>query len=150
MPNTPRKPPKAGTATVKDGDLVINGPDGRAWTWEQLESWFIALSIRNALEMFHGGGAMDPDNPGSKEGFISDRQMKALNIVIRRTVSKAVAKLNHPSDHLEELYWQLHGIHRYMEPPGSDELERAYEAIQQGRFDPPGFIPDCTRSEPGD
>lgn len=46
---------------------------------------------------------MDPDNPDSEEGFISDRQMKALNVVIRRTVSKAVAMLNHPTDNLEKL-----------------------------------------------
>lgn len=132
-----------------DDDDLITGPDGREWTWEQVQSWVIALSIRNALEMFHGGGAMDPDEPGREEGFISDRQMKALNIVIRRTVSKAVARLSHPTDdNLKSLFWTLRYIHGYMEPPGSDELERAFDNIQHGRFDPPGFIPDCTMSEP--
>lgn len=145
---SPRKPRKARTATAKDGGPLIEGPDGREWTWDQFASWVIALSIRNALEMFHGGGAMDPDNPGSEEGFISDRQMKALNIVIRRTVSKAVALVSHPVDNAEQLYWTLHYINGYMEPPGSDELERAFDRIEHGRFDPPGFIPDCTRSEP--
>lgn len=126
----------------------VAGPDGREWTWEQVQSWIISLSVRNALEMFHGGGAMDPEEPSRGEGFITDRQMKALNIVIRQTVSEAVERLAHPSNNLEYMYWTLAYINEYMEPPGSDELERAYEKIKNGEFDPPGFVPDCTRSEP--
>jgi hypothetical protein len=127
---------------------LIQGPDGREWTWQQIESWVISLSIRNALEMFHGGGAMDPENPSSREGFITDRQMKALNIVVRRTVSKMIENLSNPDQDGKEIYWTLAYINRYMEPPGSDELESAYEKIRDGQFDPVGFIPDCTRSEP--
>jgi hypothetical protein len=131
-----------------DDNSLIEGPDGRKWTWEQFQSWVSSLSIRNALEMFHGGGAMDPENPDSEEGFITDRQMKALNIIIRHTVSEMVKKLSNPRENGEELYWTLTYVHDYMEPPGSDELERAYEDIKEGRFDPPGFVPDCTRSKP--
>jgi hypothetical protein len=131
-----------------DDSPLIEGPDGRKWTWEQFQSWLISLSIRNALEMFHGGGAMDPENPDSEEGFITDRQMKALNIVIRHTVSEMVKKLRNPHKNGEELYWTLTYVHDYMESPGSDELERAYADIKEGRFDPPGFVPDCTRSKP--
>ena len=118
-----------------DDNSLIEGPDGREWTWEQFQSWVISLSIRNALEMFHGGGAMDPENPDSEEGFITDRQMKALNIVIRHTVSEMVKKLSSPRENGEELYWTLTYVNDYMEPPGSDELERAYEDIKEGRFD---------------
>lgn len=127
---------------------LIEGPDGRKWTWEQFQSWTISLSIRNALEMFHGGGAMDPENPDSDEGFITDRQMKALNIVIRRTVGEVVKKLGNPAENGEELYWKLVYINNYMESPGSDELEKAYADIKEGHFDPPGFVPDCTKSKP--
>jgi hypothetical protein len=131
----------------------IKGPDGREWTWEQVQSWVISLSVRNALEMFHGGGAMDPENPNPEdpdeaEGFITDRQMKALNIVIRHTVSEAVSRLENPGKNAQELYYTLFYINKYMEPPGSAELEAAYKKIKNGEFDPPGFIPDCTRSEP--
>jgi hypothetical protein len=35
-----------------------------------------------------------------------------------------------------------------LEPPGSPELELAYNEIKQGRFDPPGFVPDSTKSSP--
>jgi len=100
--------------------------------------------------MFHGGGAMDPENPDSKEGFITDRQMKALNIVIRQTVHKAITLLSDPAsgNNGELTYYTLAYINRYMEPPGSDELKLAYERIENGQFDPPGFVPDCTKSEP--
>lgn len=126
----------------------VPGPDGREWTWEHVKSWVISLSIRNALEIFHGGGAIDPENPGRDEGFITDRQMKALNIVIRQAVSEAVEHLEDPGKNAEYIYWTLAYIHEYMEPPGSEELKRAYEKIKSGEFDPPGFVPDCTRSEP--
>ena len=126
----------------------VPGPDGRKWTLEQVKSWVISLSVRNALEVFHGGGAMDPEVPGRDEGFITDRQMKALNIVIRQTVSEAIERLENPSKNVDYIYWTLAYINEYMEPPGSDELKRAYEKIKNGEFDPPGFVPDCTRSEP--
>jgi hypothetical protein len=126
----------------------VSGPDGHEWTWEQVKSWVISLSVRNALEMFHGGGALDPEEPGQDRGFITDRQMKALNIVIRQTVSEAVEHLEHPSKNVDFIYWTLTYINKYMEPPGSDELKRAYEKIKNGEFDPPGFVPECTRSEP--
>ena len=53
-------------------------------TFEHFRTWVVAQSVRNALETFHGGWAFDPDNPGSGEGFISDGQMRVLNIAIRR------------------------------------------------------------------
>jgi hypothetical protein len=44
---------------------------------EQFLTWVISQAIRNELEMFHGGGAYDPENPDSGEGFITDKQMRA-------------------------------------------------------------------------
>ena len=131
-----------------DDNSLIEGPDGREWAWEQFQSWVISLSIRNALEMFHGGGAMDPENPDSEEGFITDRQMKALNIVIRHTVSEMVEKLSNPRENGEELYWTLTYVNDYMEPPGSDELERACEDIKEGRFDPPALFQSAREASP--
>jgi len=49
----------------------------------QIMTWVINQAIRNELEVFHGGGAYDPENPGRGEVLITDKQMKALNIVIR-------------------------------------------------------------------
>ena len=73
---------------------------------------------------------MDPENPNPEdpdeaEGFITDRQMKALNIVIRHTVSEAVSRLENPGKNAQELYYTLFYINKYMEPPGSAELEAA-------------------------
>jgi len=119
-------------------------------SWEEIQSWAISLSIRNALEMFHGGGAMDPEDPDRDEGFITDRQMKALNIVIRKTVADVVDMLSDPDegDNGQRIGWTLFGRHSYMEPPGSPELDAAFADIEAGRFDPPGFVPDCTRDKP--
>ena len=62
----------------------------RKLTYEQFRTWVVAQSVRNALQTFHGRWAFDPDNPGSGEGFISDGQMRALNITIRRAVHEAL------------------------------------------------------------
>jgi hypothetical protein len=53
-------------------------------SYEQLRTMIVAQAVRNALQTFHGCWAFDPDNPDSGEGFISDGQMRALNITIRR------------------------------------------------------------------
>lgn len=127
--------------------LMVKGPDGREWTWQQFQAWVISLSVRNALEMFHGGGAMDPETCDTEEGFITDRQMKAMNVVIRHTVSEAIERLAQPEKNAQELFYTLFYINEYMELPGSPELAQAYERIKNGEFDPPGFIPDCTKSE---
>ena len=143
-------------------DFTIAGPDGHEWTFEQWETWVISLSIRNALEMFHGGGAMDPENPkpqGESEGFITDRQMKAMNIVIRHKVYEMIDAIAHPDVVVDEergftngdiTHYTLRYINKYMEPPGSPELEEAYQRIKNGQFDPVGFAPHCTRSSPDD
>ena len=65
---------------------------GRKLNYEQFRTWVVAQSVRNALQAFHGGWAFDPDNPGSGEGFISDGQMRALNITIRRAVHEALGQ----------------------------------------------------------
>jgi hypothetical protein len=78
--------------------------------------------------MFHGGGAYDPENPDSGRGFITDKQMRALSIVIRRTVYDA---LNRDDDDNYFAWFQLNTVHDYMEPPGSPELEEAYNEIQR-------------------
>jgi hypothetical protein len=64
--------------------LARIGRAGRKPGYEQLRTWVVGQSVRNALQTFHGRWAFDPDNPGSGEGFISDGQMRALNITIRR------------------------------------------------------------------
>ena len=115
---------------------------GRELNYEQFRSWVVAQSVRNALQAFHGGWAFDPDNPGSGEGFISDGQMRALNITIRRAVHEAlgqadIARNAVTQQHLRELCsgeqaaldfceFQLGTVRDYMEPPGSPELEGAY------------------------
>ena len=58
--------------------------------YEQLRTWVVAQAVHNALQTFHGCPALDPDNPASEEGFISDEQMRALNIAIRRAVHEAL------------------------------------------------------------
>jgi hypothetical protein len=112
-------------------------------SYEQLRTWIVAQAIRNALQTFHGCPAFDPDDPASGEGFISDGQMRALNITIRRTVHEALAHVDTarnvatgPRGHklharhqeaLDFCEFQLGTVHHYMEPPGSPELEEAYK-----------------------
>lgn len=130
--------------------MMPAGPDGREWTWEQVQAWFVCHEVRGALEMFHGGGAMDPETGSTDEGFITDRQMQAMNIVIRKTVYDAVTRLSHPADGDNGMLilMVLGRIDDYMEPPGTPELELAYERIENGEFDPVGFVPDCKQSSP--
>ena len=40
---------------------------------------------------------MNPETASDEEGFITDRQMKALNIVIRHTVYEVVSALSNPN-----------------------------------------------------
>ncbi len=123
--------------------LARIGRADRKLDYEQLRTWVVGQSIRNALQTFHGRWAFDPDNPGNGEGFISDGQMRALNITIRRAVHEALgqvdlachaAKRSHRrelcSDEqtaLEFCEFQLRTMRGYMEPPGSPELEQAYQ-----------------------
>ena len=129
---------------MKTADLLalIESADGE-FIYEQFRSWVVAQSIRNALETFHGCWAFDPDNPGSGEGFISDDQMRVLNITIRRAVHEALRQVDlacqaaRRSHHrelraeqrvaLEFCEFQLGTMRDYMEPPGSPELEQAYQ-----------------------
>jgi hypothetical protein len=119
----------------------IKGTDGKI-SYQQFRTWVVAQSVRNALETFHGGWAFDPDNPGSGEGFISDNQMRALNLTIRRAVHEALSQVDTACNAAQRsrrrgLYaeeqaaldfceFQLGTVHDYMEPPGSPELEEAY------------------------
>jgi len=116
---------------------------GRKPRYEQLRTWVVGQSVRNALQTFHGRWGFDPDNPGSGEGFISDGQMRALNITIRRAVHEALRQVDKARNvaaqpYRRELYpaeqealdyceFQLGTIRDYMEPPGSQELEEAYK-----------------------
>ena len=79
--------------TTADLLALIEGAN-KKFTHEQFRSWVVAQSVRNALETFHGGWAFDPDNPGSGEGFISDGQMRVLNIAIRRAVHEALGQVD--------------------------------------------------------
>ena len=119
----------------------VKGSDGKI-SYQQFRTWVVAQSVRNALETFHGGWAFDPDNLGSGEGFISDNQMRVLNITIRRAVHEALSQVDTACNAAQRsrrrgLYaeeqaaldfceFQLGTVHDYMEPPGSPELEEAY------------------------
>ena len=130
--------------TTADRLALIKGADGKI-NYEQFRVWVVAQSVRNALEPFHGKWAFDPDNPGSGEGFISDDQMRVLNITIRRAAHEALGQVDlachavkrshrrqlglcaEEQAALEFCAFQLRTIHDYMEPPGSPELEKAYQ-----------------------
>jgi len=47
---------------------------GHKLTYEQVRTWVVAQSVRNALQTFHGGSAFDPDNPA--EVLPADRQRR--------------------------------------------------------------------------
>jgi hypothetical protein len=112
-------------------------------SYGQFRTWVVAQAVRNALQTFHGRWAFDPDNPGSGEGFISDAQMRVLNITIRRAVHEALGHADvargvatqprrpkpctREREALEFCEFQLGTVHDYMEPPGSPELEAAYQ-----------------------
>ena len=128
--------------TTADLLALIDRAD-RKHSYEQLRTWVVAQSVRNALQTFHGPCAFDPDNPASGEGFISDAQMRALNLTIRRAVHEALSHLDKACKldaqrHRRKLYpreqealdfckFQLETIRDYMEPPGSPELKEAYQ-----------------------
>ena len=111
--------------------------------YEQFRTWVVTLLVRNALETFHGGRAFDPDNPGSGDGFISDDQMRVLNITIRRAVHEALGQVDiarhvvqqpllrklrtEEQEALDFCAFQLSTARDYMEPPGSPALEKAYQ-----------------------
>jgi hypothetical protein len=128
--------------TATDLPGLIECADGKNG-YERFRTWVVAQAIRNALQAFHADSAFDPDDPGSGAGFISDRQMRALNITIRRAVHEALDRVDmardavrrpgNQSSHPEEIAaldfcaFQLGTVRDYMEPPGSAELEKAYQ-----------------------
>jgi len=61
-----------------DSSGIVNGPDGKLW--------FTMLD--DAI------GTFDPDNPAGGEGFISDDQMRVLNIAIRRATHEALGQVD--------------------------------------------------------
>jgi hypothetical protein len=86
----------------------------------------IAGAIRNELEMFHAG-----------DGFITNPQMKMLNIVIRHTVHEALVKLAaaQRGDDRAMVYCSFNMAMfnpDYMEYPGSAELDDAVKQIKTG------------------
>ncbi|HYB19264.1 MAG TPA: hypothetical protein VEF71_27860 [Streptosporangiaceae bacterium] len=119
----------------------IDDADGTAG-YEQIRTWVVAQAVRNALQTFHGFWAFDPDNPDSGAGFISDGQMRVLNITVRRAAHEALGQVDLARDAVRHLHcrtlrteeqaaldfceFQLSTVHDYMEPPGSPELEEAY------------------------
>jgi len=122
-------------ARIERGDKEISYPEFRTWV--------VAQAVRNALQAFHGSWALDPDDPRSGEGFISDGQMRALNIAIRRAVHEALRHADiagqaaaqphrrtlhaREQEALDFCTFQLGTVRDYMEPPGSAELEEAYQ-----------------------
>ena len=128
--------------TATDLPGLIECADGKNG-YERCRTWIVTQAIRNALQAFHGSWAFDPDDPGSGAGFISDEQMRALNITIRRAVHEALDQVeiarhamrrpgSRPScpDEIAALdfcAFQLGTVRDSMEPPGSAELEEAYQ-----------------------
>ena len=128
--------------TTADLQALIERDDEKI-SHEQLRAWVVAQAVRNALQTFHGCWGLDPDNPRSGEGFISDGQMRALNIAIRRAVHEALRHADMADQVAADLHrgtlsageqealdfcaFQLGTIRDYMEPPGSAELEQAYQ-----------------------
>ena len=122
--------------------LALLGRADEKISYEQLRTWVVAQAVRNALQTFHGCWAFDPDDPDSEQGFISDGQMRALNVTIRRTVHEALAHMDlarnvaaqparrnlsaREHEALDFCKFQLETVHDYMESPGSPELEDAY------------------------
>ena len=127
--------------TTADLLARIEDADGKVG-YERFRTWVVAQSVRNALQAFHGCCAFDPDDPGSGAGFISDGQMRVLNITIRRAVHEALGQVDLARGAAQQLHrrelradeqaaldfcdFQLGTVHDYMEPPGSPELEQAY------------------------
>jgi len=121
---------------------LLNRADEKI-SYEQLRTWVVAQAVHNALQRFHGYPAFDPDDPVSEEGFISDGQMRALDITIRRAVHEALAHVDiarnaaaqprgrtlhaRQQEALDFCQFQLGTVHEYMEPPGSPELEETYK-----------------------
>ena len=111
-------------------------------SYEQLRTWVAAQAVRNALQTFHGCWAFDPDDPGSGAGFISDGQMRVLNITIRRAVHEALGHVDtartiatqppgrelqaSQEEALEFCEFQLGRAWRLHVVPDRPELEEAY------------------------
>jgi hypothetical protein len=102
----------------------------------QLPTWVVSQAVRNQLQYFHGAGGVDPDNPESGQGFISDAQMRALNVVIRCAVHEALGMLGlrggRPDDVaacLDYCRYQISTVRPYMEAPGSPALRHAYSEV---------------------
>ena len=128
--------------TTADLLALVERGDGKT-SHEQFRTWVVAQAVRNALQTFHDCWGLDPDNPRSRDGFISNRQMRALNITIRRavhealrhadTADQAAAQPHRRTLHAREqealdfCTFQLETVRDYMEPPGSAELEEAYK-----------------------
>jgi hypothetical protein len=123
--------------------LAVLGHADETISYEQLRTWIVAQAVRNALQTFHGRRAFDPDHPDSGEGFISDGQMRALNITIRRAVYEALGHVDtarnvaaqphcrklppREQEALDFCAFQLGTVRDYMEPPGSPGLDEAYQ-----------------------
>ena len=128
--------------TTADLLALVERADGKT-SYEQFRTWVVAQAVRNALQTFHDCWGLDPDNPRSGEGFISDGQMRALNIAIRRAVHEALRHADiagqaaaqphrrtlhaREQEALDFCTFQLGTVRDYMEPPGSAELEEAYQ-----------------------
>ena len=89
--------------TTADLLVHIECADGSV-RYERFRTWVVAQSVRNALETFHGYWAFDPDDPGSGAGFISDGQMRVLNITIRRAVHEALAQVDVACEAVKQLH----------------------------------------------
>jgi hypothetical protein len=54
--------------TAPDLPTLVERADEKI-SYEQFRTWVVAQAVRNALQVFHGCWAFDPDDPGSGAGF---------------------------------------------------------------------------------
>lgn len=119
--------------------MSLSGDRATKYKWTQLQAIVASQYIRNELEAFHGGMG------DGKFGFITDAQMKRLNICIRHAITHALQQqkiletairrskhskpLNAEEDAAIDFFdFQLATFSPdYMEAPETPELEKVYK-----------------------
>jgi hypothetical protein len=117
---------------------------GKGMNYKDVEAVALSQAIRNELENFHGNFG------DGYHGFITDDQMKRLNICIRKTVAEGLLKLDLVDSFLkrtkkgkevneeEKKAWDWFTFQcatfdpDYMEKPNTPELEKAFKKYVTG------------------
>ena len=107
------------------GDMI------KRYSHAQVRAIVISQCVRNSFESFHG--SMDD----GRVGFLSDDQMKMINICVRQSVSEALEKwdlaLEKNNEAINWIDFQLSTFNeRYMEPPYTPELDKSFNKFVLG------------------